>query len=238
MNETLPLSMVILMPKLIDIPDTVMPEIVKRYKDIRLMGLKLSPSAFGSTYAREVAFNNDTWIGRITNPLGKGFIALGPDNSSNLRVTKGYGEGHSDALTSLLNSPWMGLVTLIGPKLLSPNEPELEQTPWKIFTRENSSAISDLASIKNGHAVYVIVGMYVSPEGRRAGHGRRLVDAAIAAAVEESRNILASKMSVCLEVRRDNIPAAKLYENAGFVRRNIPGALDPEDIDMVWEKSF
>lgn len=230
--------MVIPMPKLADIPDTVMPEIVKRFKHIRLMALELSPEAFSSTYAREVAFTDDIWVGRITNPLGKAFIAVGPDNSPNVRSIDGHEKQHGPALTTLLNAPWKGSVTIIGPKLLPPDQPELERTPWKIFTRENSSDTPDLASMERGHVVYVIVGMYVSPDGRREGHGRRLVDAAIAAAVEECRRVLASKMSICLEVHYDNIPAAKLYANVGFTRRDTPNESNPKDVNMVWEKSF
>jgi ribosomal protein S18 acetylase RimI-like enzyme len=230
MNGTSPQGTVIHLPKRADIPDTVMTEIVKRYKHIRLMGLQLSPSAFGSNYAREAAFTDDIWVRRITNPLGKMFVAIRLDDLSDA-----YGNDGNRALTILLNSPWKGVITILGPQVLPPDRPGLEHAPWKIFTPDNSSDPPQLVSMKNGHTVYVIVGMYVSPNGRREGHGRHLVDAAVAAAVEESRDLKASKISICLEVSQGNIPAKKLYEHSGFSTRDGSGEMDE---NMVWQRTF
>lgn len=235
MNGTSPQGTVIHLPKLADIPDTAMTEIVKRYKHIRLMGLQLSPSAFGSNHAREAAFTDDIWVERITNPLRKMFVAIRLDDLSNSSLPDAYGNDGNRALTVLLNSPWQGVITILGPKVLPPDQPGLEHTPWQIFTPDNSSSPPQLTSMKNGHAVYVIVGMYVSPNGRREGHGRRLVDAAVAAAVEESRDLNASKISICLEISQGNIPAKKLYEHSGFSTRDDSGKTDE---NMVWQRAF
>jgi GNAT superfamily N-acetyltransferase len=46
------------------------------YKAFRLLSLQLAPEAFSSTYAREIAFDDDTWYGRLANPLANTFIAI------------------------------------------------------------------------------------------------------------------------------------------------------------------
>jgi hypothetical protein len=48
---------------------------VERYKSFRLLALKTSPEAFGSTYAREAAFTDDVWHNRLMNPAAATFFA-------------------------------------------------------------------------------------------------------------------------------------------------------------------
>lgn len=55
-----------------------------------------------------------------------------------------------------------------------------------------------------------ITSVSVTPEARRKGHGRRLVELAIL------RSKLLSKDSVALHVRQDNVVAKSLYEKLGF----------------------
>jgi GNAT superfamily N-acetyltransferase len=238
MNETASLGTVIPIPSTIEISDAAMPEIVKRYKNLRLTALQFSPSAFSSTYAREVQFTNDIWAARVTNRLVKAFIAVHPKDSSGQRPTTNSVSTQTVAPSPLLEMEWMGIVGVLGPKPLPRNQPEFH-SPWKLFTRDNSSGAPDLASIRNTHAVYVIVGMFVHPQVQRVGYGRRLLDAAVTAAVLESRAASASHITICLEVTRDNVPAAKLYESAGFrIREDRDKQTSGEDIHMVWEQSF
>jgi ribosomal-protein-alanine N-acetyltransferase len=55
----------------------------------------------------------------------------------------------------------------------------------------------------------------VAPEERRRGVGRRLLDGALAAAVESGGE------AMFLEVAADNRPALALYDGAGFVRVGV-----------------
>jgi GNAT superfamily N-acetyltransferase len=57
--------------------------------------------------------------------------------------------------------------------------------------------------------VWVLGGVYVAPDVRRSGYGRRLVTAAVRAAE-------AAGASTALYVRDDRDPAARLYEGLGF----------------------
>jgi len=52
---------------------------VERYKAFRLRALKTNPEAFGSTYAREIAFTDDIWYHRLANPKATTFVTLQSD---------------------------------------------------------------------------------------------------------------------------------------------------------------
>lgn len=47
-----------------------------QFKTFRLLSLRTAPEAFGSTYAREVAFSDNVWYNRMANPKATTFIAL------------------------------------------------------------------------------------------------------------------------------------------------------------------
>jgi ribosomal protein S18 acetylase RimI-like enzyme len=47
------------------------------YKAFRLFSLQYAPEAFGSTYARELAFEDNVWYERLRNPISNTFMAIG-----------------------------------------------------------------------------------------------------------------------------------------------------------------
>lgn len=47
------------------------------YKAFRLFSLKYAPEAFGSTYSREIAFEDNVWYERLRNPISNTFMAIG-----------------------------------------------------------------------------------------------------------------------------------------------------------------
>ncbi|KAH7031597.1 uncharacterized protein B0I36DRAFT_324262 [Microdochium trichocladiopsis] len=49
-----------------------------KLKPFRLAALQHDPDAFGSDYAREVAFTDEVWLSRLHNPLAKTFVAVSP----------------------------------------------------------------------------------------------------------------------------------------------------------------
>ena len=52
---------------------------ISLFKDVRLRALQEAPYAFGSTYARESAFTDSEWVGRLdrwNGVRGAGFIAV------------------------------------------------------------------------------------------------------------------------------------------------------------------
>ena len=67
-----------------------------------------------------------------------------------------------------------------------------------------------------------LVGMWVAPELRRGGVGRRLVDAIVDwARANDARR-------VCLCVESGNVEARRLYESSGFGRTEPPPRLPYE----------
>ncbi|KAI0125763.1 acyl-CoA N-acyltransferase [Xylariales sp. AK1849] len=49
---------------------------LKEYKPFRLTALKQDPDAFGSTHARELAFTDQDWHNRLSNPIAKTFVVV------------------------------------------------------------------------------------------------------------------------------------------------------------------
>jgi GNAT superfamily N-acetyltransferase len=79
---------------------------IEKFKAVRLRALKESPEAFGSTYAREVAFTEDEWIARATRWNGEegiGYVAI--DNGEPCGIAGALLE-EDDALTAHLVSMW------------------------------------------------------------------------------------------------------------------------------------
>ncbi|CEO58956.1 hypothetical protein PMG11_03648 [Penicillium brasilianum] len=216
---------VILLPKTVS-PATLEQEIVKRYKQLRLHGLKVDPRSFSSTYEDESKFEDDVWLSRIHNPVGKTFAAVADFNAQSQTIpaeTLVEANEADDALERLLRKEWVGIVSLLGPGVFSrPNEgvaTGLNQ-PYEVFIQNNKYQIpmttSELGDLSGAHLVYLIVGMFVSPSGRRRGHGQRLMEAAIAAATEEVRALGGSKASITVQVESGNLRAQRLYERVGF----------------------
>ncbi|KAL4733489.1 hypothetical protein BDV11DRAFT_213771 [Aspergillus similis] len=187
-------------------------EIVTSYRALRLAALQRSPEAFTSTYAREAQFDDNTWTIRVLNPLATIFIALSPDNTS-----KDRGVRPDDDENTIMKRPWLGQLTLMGPVFFPINDKKATRAPWELLKNiDFAQAAKEAASIPAGsNVVYVLVGMYVLPEGRGAGNGQRLLEAAIRA-VDEERKTKKVNATVIVLVARANEKAKRLYERVGF----------------------
>jgi len=80
---------------------------VERYKAFRLLSLQTSPEAFGSNYAREVAFTDDIWYQRLADPKATTFFAL-------------------------LEGRIIGTISVLGPIPFSPEELTPSVNPWEL----------------------------------------------------------------------------------------------------------
>lgn len=80
---------------------------LERYKAFRLLSLQTSPEAFGSNYAREVAFTDDIWYQRLADSKAATFFALQ--------------EGRI-----------VGTLTVLGPMPFSPEELTPSANPWEL----------------------------------------------------------------------------------------------------------
>ncbi|KAJ5832128.1 hypothetical protein N7474_000439 [Penicillium riverlandense] len=224
-NPTRPLGEVHRVPRTYNLP-TQLHAVVERYRKLRLHGLKVDPHAFSSTYERESQFEQDKWIARIENPAGKTFVSVIPCKEPVLTRENEIiiASDSSGALGSLLRNEWTGQLTLIGPEVLAIQGDETAETglakPWSVFFQDEQCipplTPTETMDLRGAHLVYMVVGMFVSPESRRGGHGQRLIEAAVQAAREEGQTRGAASVRIVLIVEPENHGAQKLYERTGF----------------------
>ncbi|KUJ20547.1 uncharacterized protein LY89DRAFT_640184 [Mollisia scopiformis] len=88
---------------------------VEQCKAIRLYALKTAPEAFGSTYAREIAFTDEDWYNRLANPVATTCIAV----QSNQIVCSLVG---------------------IGPLPCTPEESSPTKNPWELSKDPGATA--------------------------------------------------------------------------------------------------
>ncbi|KAJ5620682.1 hypothetical protein N7510_004666 [Penicillium lagena] len=221
-----PLGEVHCVPQTYNVP-TQLHAVADRYRKLRLHGLKADPHAFSSTYERESQFEQGQWIARIEHPARKTFVSVIPCKEPSVapEIELVLASDSSGALGPLLQNEWTGQLTLVGPEVLAIRGDETAETtalakPWSVFF-QNEQCIPPLTptetlDLRGAHLSYMIVGMFVSPESRRRGHGRRLIEAAVQAAREEGQTRGAASVRVVLIVEPGNDGAQKLYESTGF----------------------
>lgn len=217
---------IVCLPRGDDLGPDIIPVVIDRYKSLRLEGLRVDPSAFGSNYEREIKFTHDDWLRRLTNPLVRTFISLDILTDAHSGSTLSPFPGRD----ALLKNEWLGMVSLAGPKIL----PTATSHPMEPFKSDGITDPPHLPSIQGQHAVYVVVGMFVRPEHRRRGRGRNLIEAAMAAAESEARRASAKGITVALEVHTSNHAGYHLYQKAGFVEFTEAES----ECSMKWEKNF
>ncbi|KAH7129244.1 hypothetical protein EDB81DRAFT_764393 [Dactylonectria macrodidyma] len=186
---------VVTLPK--SLPDPAQWEqLIAKFKAFRLLSLKLSPEAFGSSYAREEAFPRDTWVSRLNNPVAFNTIVV-PDPQP----------GATDDLSLILNSDWLGSLTAVGP---------LEsKTAAKTYEQRMHLCpdIVDFGPPAPGiESTYVLNAVYVLPAERRKGLASLTIEYAKRLVVETE----GGKVTLALILEFDNVPARRSYEKAGF----------------------
>ncbi|KAJ5082525.1 hypothetical protein N7532_011568 [Penicillium argentinense] len=200
--------------------------IVNRYKDLRLLGLKVDPKAFSSIYEEESKFPYETWRSRVVNPIGRTFVALEPDTREGIKTENSE---HLETASidppvqQLLEKEWLGIVTLVGPVPFSEQSESATTVHAKLhlaFIKDQTYQIpvsdSEEVDLKGVHAAYLLVGMFVLPKARRRGLAAQLVNTAIEHARCESREKKAYKTGISVQVSPSNIAAQGLYERMGF----------------------
>ncbi len=86
--------------------EAVTPQKAQVLKDIRLRALQDTPSAFGSTYARESLFTDEKWVERATPQIGVNITYLAMDNDLACGLVGGFLNREDGARVTLV-SMWV-----------------------------------------------------------------------------------------------------------------------------------
>ncbi|KAJ7940323.1 acyl-CoA N-acyltransferase [Mycena leptocephala] len=161
-------------------------EDVTKYSQLRLLGLKTNPEAFGSTFERESMNTKAEWRTRIDKKERFTIIA---------RLVS------TDAEDSIAREEWVGTASILTPEMM-------------------------------GAHTYGVVGMWVHPEHRRKGLGKKLLAFGIEWVRARTEEMPDAERRVTLEVHRPNKAAKALYDGLGFVESKDEACEDPNRIPM------
>jgi len=176
----------------------------EKLKEFRLHSLKVDPEAFASTYADEVKFSDEIWEKRMTNPLAIHLSAV--------RLASDDETHEKDDLSALIENDWLGSMVVIGPKEDGTAGLHASRSPWEITAPDKSS--SDEAA--KALPVYQLNGVFVTPDARGLGIGKKLTVATIEAAISSARSLGFKAIRMQVRVEADNAAAKKLYSSCGF----------------------
>ncbi|EFW23162.1 hypothetical protein D8B26_006676 [Coccidioides posadasii str. Silveira] len=225
MNMNPKTATVVRVPPGTNIPPLTLAVLSQNFRKARLAALQADPSAFSSSYERESQFDDAAWARRLQNPLAQTFVALAKNRTS---PTEGCEDDHiDDDLKLLSDHPWVGMVVLLGPRALAADGSE-SASPWKVFSSMGPSSTLDMSSLVSGEAAYFAASMFVLPEARKQGIGRRLVVKSVETVGKDAMNFGARKVNISLLVSANNAPAISLYQSCGF--EALEGAPEIEEL--------
>lgn len=184
-----------------------LPILIQQSKTLRLKALRTDPSAFGSTYEREVAFDDDVWEARLKNPVAITFVAI---DTSHLT-------SNSDDLEGLNSAVWCGSTILFGPRVTKGDIPTANISAW--FRSGSAFKDEDGDNAEPRAIVYAINAVYVDIPYRRQGIAKKLLEAAFQSACSEFKNLKRSTgdVGICMMfVEKGNDAALNLYLRFGF----------------------
>ncbi|KAG9315973.1 hypothetical protein JVU11DRAFT_3630 [Chiua virens] len=193
------------------------------YKNLRLTSLQVDPQAFGSTYAREVAWSDDVWRQHMDSPCKRTVIASVRDKPGD---GKDHGDGTRDRDAEACEGEWIGMASIVAPS----DMPPLYMAPFK------------QAGVGSNWEIYGLFGMWVDHAHRGKGLGARLVEECLEWArahvdpafstLENGRGSDREKV-VVLMVYENNAAGVALYSKMGFV--DLKG-LPPREGHLEGEK--
>jgi len=179
-----------------------------KLKMLRLTSLQQDPEAFSSTYAEEVKFSNEIWEKRMTNPLAVHFIAV-------QRYPKTESDGLPEEASALLSGDWLGLIVLVGPKEDGTVGLHASRSPW-----ENPSSKSTMSEERDrkkaSTPAYQLNGVFVVPDARGLGLGKKLVEAATQLGISSAKNQGFHAIRIQVRAEANNRPARMLYRSGGY----------------------
>lgn len=184
-----------------------LPILVLKSKTLRLKALQTDPSAWGSTYEREVVFEDSVWEDRLRNPLAVTFVAVDTSSLSEC----------SDDLEALKTAEWTGMTVLFGPQLTNGTIPTANISAW--FRSGSGFEQEEDEKTTQRTVVYAINAVYVHIPYRGRGIAKKLLEVAFQLAVSDFKNSqrFEGDVGICmLFVEKYNDAALGLYLKSGF----------------------
>ncbi|KAF2963880.1 hypothetical protein GQX73_g9692 [Xylaria multiplex] len=185
---------------------------LEQYKPFRLASLQQDAHAFGSTYAREIKFDDEAWLGRIRNPSATTFVAV---------------QSHDNRVVAS--------TSLIGPL---PND-KPTSNPYHVVSgvmAESGTAHNNKNSNASGEDIeplhFQMSAVYTSPEARGQGLAKSLIRAATEEACSRARGE-GRPLALSVVVYAANSAAISVYERCGFAR----SAEEPKLVFNVFKNS-
>lgn len=117
----------------------------------------MDPQAFGSNYAREVAFTEQVWRERVNSPFKRTIVASVTDASHAEEL------GDVEKKEPGETGEWIGMASIVGPSGLVPS----------------TLAPFEKAGVGSNWEIYALYGMWVHPVQRGKGVGAQLVKACL-----------------------------------------------------------
>jgi ribosomal protein S18 acetylase RimI-like enzyme len=186
-------------------------ELVALSKNFRLKSLQLSARSFGSTYEREVQFDTKQWEDRLTNPKATSFIAVEVDHPTTQT------QDMVICPDRLWKKKWVGFLVLVGPSIDGTTNVQTDDGPVTVDLPKNPSLGELIAQWGiGGSPHYIVNAVYVMPESRRMGIGKKLIEGCITHMKNDAEKRGAKAVKFTLRVDYENEAARTLYEKCGF----------------------
>lgn len=189
--------------------------IASKFRQLRLQALQTDPASFSSSFITESQRPSSFFTNRLTNPIAKTFALIKAVPQSQSHIDPEYA----------LDKPWLGMVVVLGPKVIDPTAYDNEST-WKTVLTETSPLVDESKRARsvfaespsaNSALVYHFVSVYVAPQVRGKGLAKKLMSTALAVVEHETREKTFTQAICSIGVAKDNSIARRTYESMGFV---------------------
>ncbi|TVY82001.1 hypothetical protein LSUE1_G002896 [Lachnellula suecica] len=167
----------------------LLPFLAGKFASLRLSALSVSRTSFSSTFELESKFTASEWIDRLQRRGVETFVAVA------------YSPDTMPEHQTVDTGDWVGSVTLLGP------------TPKSIYDLPNSGGPS--IGDDDVEDKWQICRLYNSPEHRRKGIAKMLINGAMEYSAKEAG--VGRQSRVRLGIHPDNVLIKMLYDGLGFV---------------------